>query len=118
MDFYTSAYYGDGEISAYIVGAESDVSLPAAYSRRPIGRGAHDRQINPDDTAWDSDWKIERSEDTGRITGIAYKRRYCKGCNSVIRRQDDGILLCPECGRIFDGGYNDWPITVRYMRSP
>jgi hypothetical protein len=112
LDFHLSAYFGDGMLS------ENEDLLPAGFSRRPIGRGAHDMLINPAETAWDSDWKVVRSEDTGKVTSLEYKRRYCKGCNSIIRRQDDGLLVCPGCGRIFSGGYDDWPMIVRYVRSP
>jgi hypothetical protein len=98
---------------------DSPIRAPAGFSRfRSLGREAHDGFINPTDTAWDGDFKLKRDPDTGKLIILGYKRRFCGGCKSIIRRGYYGFLYCSECGRIFTGGPKDWPIITRYIRSP
>jgi hypothetical protein len=104
LDFYPSAFYPDGQTDG----------LPDAYSRQ-LGRGARDGYVSPVDTAWDSDWSVRRTVD-GKVWDIAFKRRFCKGCGTEIRRGSDGLLSC-SCGRVFSGLDNDWPITTRYLKG-
>jgi hypothetical protein len=79
------------------------------------GRSAHDGYSNPTGKHWDSDWLFERSPE-GWITGMSFKRRYCMDCKVPIQRDDAGMFVCPECGRIFsidkDGG---WPYYAKYI---
>lgn len=118
MDFAPSAYYGNGDPAA-------NVSTSEAHSKRLAPRQSHARSdgfgdgyVNPFGQAWDSDWHVKYN-DFGEIENIAYKRRYCKGCGAIIRRGDGGLLICSnaECARVFTGGYDDWPILVRYIWS-
>lgn len=102
-DFAVSAYYAKGKRRRY----------PGGYSRLP-SREAHDGFVSPVEQAWDSKWYTDKDEN-GDIVGISFKRRYCKGCGTIIRHNKDGLLQC-GCGRIFSGKDNDWPIITRYIR--
>ena len=115
--YYPSAYYGNGGFRTPATSGLPEGMSRAARAGKYNGREARDGYVNPVGQAWDSDWYIRRNE-YDKITDVAFIRRFCGKCGAVIRTNSDGLKECsnPRCARIFDGGPNDWPVKVRYVR--